>query len=445
MDSYHTNLQLPFDVLGLVFSHYAEEENIQHPLETLLLVCRSWSNAALGHRALWRNFRILIGHEPTISIWNARLPLRLARRAPDAPLDIMLRNLLDSPYERCFDWFTDTNPRKDEWCYPCGAKGWFSEVTFPCRCVDAASACVDSCLKLLTGKNGELSRQWRSFALILGDSRRDKQSSSQVKEALSYPAPTLSSLVLRGLLFSTITAPSPQLFPDTGALKHLTLLDCDLSSLPEFGNPEEAEVGFTDIFHPYYFMSSFRLWTTLQRLSLWISAEVDIELPSRLNDLRRLDLIIDWEEFPSGLLTCEMPHLTTLSLDFHEYDEMLQTILQCQGINWSKLTVLRLGAGHSYQERGMYTAPTHSLIELLTQARNLEYLYASKGTMGAILQILGSTRDGGSSTHVVPGEPCGTLLRGTRLVNVYDDSTIKISGRESEELFKELFIQWGCA
>jgi hypothetical protein len=99
MDSDQQNPQLSFDVLGLIFSHYTEEENIGYPLETLLLVCRSWSNAALGHRALWNNLRIIIGHEPTISMWKARLPLRLARCALHSPLDIMLRNQLDSPYE----------------------------------------------------------------------------------------------------------------------------------------------------------------------------------------------------------------------------------------------------------------------------------------------------------------------------------------------------------
>ena len=83
---------LSFDVLGAIFAFYAETETIIHPLETLLLVCRDWSNAALGHRALWGRLRIYISHEPSSKVWSVRLPLRLARCGSDLPLDIDLRN-----------------------------------------------------------------------------------------------------------------------------------------------------------------------------------------------------------------------------------------------------------------------------------------------------------------------------------------------------------------
>src|ERR1700689_5486040 len=91
------NRKIPFDILGLIFSHYAAEETIHYPLETLLLVCQGWKEAALGHCALWNEVNIYIGHNPTSKIWNARLPLRLARSGPTIPLYIKLRNYLAIP------------------------------------------------------------------------------------------------------------------------------------------------------------------------------------------------------------------------------------------------------------------------------------------------------------------------------------------------------------
>jgi hypothetical protein len=52
------NRKFPFDVLGLILSHYAVEETIHYPLETLLVVCQGWKEAALGHCALWNELNI---------------------------------------------------------------------------------------------------------------------------------------------------------------------------------------------------------------------------------------------------------------------------------------------------------------------------------------------------------------------------------------------------
>jgi F-box-like len=89
-----TASRLSFDVLGIIFSYYAQEETIFHPLETLLLVCKSWNEAALGHRALWTRLAIHIKHSPSHKIWKTRLPLRLERSGTSLPLHIDLRNML---------------------------------------------------------------------------------------------------------------------------------------------------------------------------------------------------------------------------------------------------------------------------------------------------------------------------------------------------------------
>jgi hypothetical protein len=88
------NRKIPFDILVVIFTHYAAEETNHYPLETLLLVCQGWKEAALGHCALWNELNIYIGHKPTSQIWNTRLPLRLARSGPAIPLYIKLRNYL---------------------------------------------------------------------------------------------------------------------------------------------------------------------------------------------------------------------------------------------------------------------------------------------------------------------------------------------------------------
>ena len=45
------NDRLPFDVLFEIFDYYADNATVYHPLETLLLVCKSWSEATVcyGH------------------------------------------------------------------------------------------------------------------------------------------------------------------------------------------------------------------------------------------------------------------------------------------------------------------------------------------------------------------------------------------------------------
>jgi hypothetical protein len=135
------NRKIPFDVWGLIFSHYAAEESIWDPLETLLLVCKGWKEVALGYCALWNELNIYIGHNPTSQMWNTRLPLRLARSGPTIPLYIRLRNYLAIPLsERTQE---DTQHDKIYSPKPCGpvyrpVHHDFREADPGCACSTAA-------------------------------------------------------------------------------------------------------------------------------------------------------------------------------------------------------------------------------------------------------------------------------------------------------------------
>ena len=105
--SSNQNERLPFDVLGDIFMFYAQQETIDCPIETLLLVCKSWHTAALGHRALWGQFRIHIGHRPPTHQLLVGVMRRLERSGGTVPLDIELRDLLGrcaSPFMEDFEY-----------------------------------------------------------------------------------------------------------------------------------------------------------------------------------------------------------------------------------------------------------------------------------------------------------------------------------------------------
>lgn len=57
------NRLLPFDVLSYIFLYYVEDETLDFPLETLLLVCRFWNAVALRHKQIWSILNVKIENE----------------------------------------------------------------------------------------------------------------------------------------------------------------------------------------------------------------------------------------------------------------------------------------------------------------------------------------------------------------------------------------------
>jgi F-box-like len=93
------NGRLPYDILGLIFHQYSliPPSSLITPsnsgiikLETLLLVCRAWHFAALGHRTLWSRLDMRIYNIEDLLYWKIHVPLRLSRGSPTALLDVTL-------------------------------------------------------------------------------------------------------------------------------------------------------------------------------------------------------------------------------------------------------------------------------------------------------------------------------------------------------------------
>jgi len=120
---------LPHDVLCIIFEYYAESDHPSEPLEALLLVCRSWSNAALNHRILWSTFDIEIDIANDPVYWTSCVERRLARCSVDTLIDVEM--------ETSYAMKINKSPPFREAC--------------------------ERLLLALTGDSGEIARRWRRF------------------------------------------------------------------------------------------------------------------------------------------------------------------------------------------------------------------------------------------------------------------------------------------
>jgi hypothetical protein len=82
------NDKLPIEILWKIFETYSVRDSIDNPLEKLLCICKSWSNAARRHQAIWSYFTICISEDRDIRFWSSRVTDRLAICGEDTLLDI---------------------------------------------------------------------------------------------------------------------------------------------------------------------------------------------------------------------------------------------------------------------------------------------------------------------------------------------------------------------
>jgi hypothetical protein len=82
------NNKLPIEILWKIFETYSARDSIDNPLEKLLCICKSWSNAAKQHQALWSYFTIHISEDRDVYFWSSRVANRLAICGEDTLLDI---------------------------------------------------------------------------------------------------------------------------------------------------------------------------------------------------------------------------------------------------------------------------------------------------------------------------------------------------------------------
>ncbi|KIM23252.1 hypothetical protein M408DRAFT_28048 [Serendipita vermifera MAFF 305830] len=435
MASNHDNAKVPFDILGLIFAHYAEGETIRFPLETLLLVCRDWNRAALGHRALWSDFKIYLGHESTSIMWNVRLPQRLARCGPDCLLDIDLRNILEIMNEEEAPEVTHGDALYiPSSCARDPDEEWGTE----CYCFDIARTCVESSLSELSGPDGSFCWRWRTLRLELGHSPWHP-GSRLLTNALSYPTPNLKVVYFDHVWLETRVAEKIVL-PNTSGVLDLTLLDCELPSLHTFDDVHEAMVGWRDLAGYPPPLRALHGAKRIQTLGLWSDSSGRIQLPSQLHQLQTLHIKAD--HIPAELSTIEFPLLNTLAVCW-AIQNPIPTILRCRGIpinNLRKITIESTLHTFKINSEDEYVTASESLLALFRRATSLRNMSSSGGALAIILKILWDTIENGQYTGLFPSAK-GSVERAW-ITNLDGGDTFEFNGEETIESLQALCRQW---
>ncbi|KIM23251.1 hypothetical protein M408DRAFT_28047 [Serendipita vermifera MAFF 305830] len=433
MTSNHDKAKVPFDILGLIFAHYAKGETIRFPLETLLLVCKDWNRAALGHRALWSSFKIYLGHEDTSVMWGARLPQRLTRCGADCLLDIDLRNILDLPNKENAPAETSGDELYVTWtCDPT------AEANSECHCFFIARTRVESLLSELSGPDGTFCWRWRTLRLELGHSLW-RVGSHLLANVLSYPTPHLKMVYLDHVWLETQTS-EKTLLPNTSGVLDLTLLDCELPSLHTFDDVHEAMVGWRDLAGYPVPLRALHGAKRIQTLGIWSDSIARIQLPLQLHQLQTLHIKAD--HIPAELSTIEFPLLNDLAVcwDFHN---PIPTILSCRGIpieNLRRFSIRARLATVAIDSEDQYIAASRSLLALFQRATSLTNLAASAGPLAIILKAMWDAIRNGQYKGLFPSEK-GSVERAW-ITDLEGGDTFELDGEETVESLQALCRRW---
>ncbi|KAG8796541.1 hypothetical protein FRC17_007984, partial [Serendipita sp. 399] len=214
------NGRLPFDVLIRVFELYLPEETPDYPLESLLLVCKAWEQAAVAYRSLWATFKITMGEEKHKKLWLRRLPLRIERSGPQALFHIAIRHLDE-----------ETGKQANE------AHGHGQKI--PTQ--QDVEANLPRILDILAGVNGHLCARWGSLRLTIhGCFLRFCATNPHrnVFSSLTYPMPALTSLHLA--LHSDTDV---RLFPQLPAVESIILEHSKLRDFPDMSHAQNIWIG----------------------------------------------------------------------------------------------------------------------------------------------------------------------------------------------------------
>ncbi|KAG8832893.1 hypothetical protein FRC17_000387 [Serendipita sp. 399] len=190
--------RLPFDVLGQVFTYYLEKETPLRPFETLLLVCKAWRVAALGHPSLWGRYKIILGNDTLTKLQIRYLRARLTRIGPKTPLHIDVRYTQKSR----------------------------NELT----CLSMKSHILPL-LKILAGSDGVLCLRWKSLRLTVElhqSTLPGSHLSAHLFAPLTYPMPSLTWLHLSLRILGEMP-----LFPHLPSMRSMILRRCRLQKLPD--------------------------------------------------------------------------------------------------------------------------------------------------------------------------------------------------------------------
>jgi hypothetical protein len=434
--------KISFDILRYISSCYAVNETILHPLETLLLVSKSWSHAALGHRRLWNDFRIYLGHEPTCTIWAARLPLRLARCGPDIPLDIDLRNLLNVDTDEGRDDL-DVNQLSFEVTCDTRNLGMYDiyDVNIDnCTCFTTAYSSVRLLLQALAGSNGQKCARWRSLVLYLGPEGNSE--SRWIQDTLSHATPIFESLELGHIKFA-MGYSSRYCLPDVTRLKRLALFECRLPFLPNCDNLVDVKLSWEEDQGVSSNLSAFDRASKLQVLSLGSTFDVRLPLPAQLNDLRVLKIEGMAFRFDFDKYVCHMPRLSHLFIDLSG-GNVISRVLCFKWVPIEKLARITITWHYRHgQSEESCVGMMNAIRRLLGRSWNLKWLAADRAILCFTIKVLwNSLSDPVNESIAGPDALPAPVFKNVSLVNIFDEDTVEFDGSETKSFLEDLATKW---
>jgi F-box-like len=282
------NERLPFNILFQIFEYYADTETYSQPPETLLLICKYWSQAACNYPHLWHRFTI---NTDDLQTWCSRIPLRLSRCSPNSLLDI---NILVTPA--------------------------------PMDRADTVSLCLHA-IGLLAGADGKGSQRWRRFSLEDPSDVLSRQ--PRLAWLLSFPTPKLEEICLDGMISSM------PIFPATPSLRTFKANNISLPILPDLSTVTDASMD-ADAAARYQFENVSNL------LGLGITKpNAAYTLTNVYPRLTRLSLVSGISS--NGLDRFSAPKLTHLSISFDTGREFL-ALLSCKGLPLHQIEEVHIGS-----------------------------------------------------------------------------------------------------
>ncbi|KIM26809.1 hypothetical protein M408DRAFT_312158 [Serendipita vermifera MAFF 305830] len=317
------NDKLPFDVLTEIFPYYATEEVPTYPIETLLLVCKSWHVAALADCSLWGHHRIHIEHRSDTGMLLRRAERRLERSKGLGLMDIELRNVVDANAPKFTEDFEDRildiKPTVN-----CPKRlTWFNKrmiKTMSCACEFNAYESVVSLLTFLAGPGGKYCRRWRSLVLVpsslhyLNDEDFMQDREGRIGRVLRYPMPKLISVSIH--YFRDVHKPEFPLLAHAQSLTHLALNNCMVYTLPNAENLEFFGISLDHHLITKHWVKKEVWRTSMPRLKVLKvnSRDISLPCPESYPELRTLNLRGVMFPMDKEHTNDSLPHLTHLSL-----------------------------------------------------------------------------------------------------------------------------------
>ncbi len=292
--------RLSFDVLGLIFRE--AQNHARTSLAGLMLVCRSWRDAVIGHPTLWSYIHFARQDFIPKTLRRGRAPpiVRLhLERSRDAPLDIAI------------------GFPKSEHIHGTCVHEVYHHIA-DCPEVENSHLRLQFSLETLAGDEGKNMKRWRSF--IFRHSEPHLLNRYCHLNVLHHPVPQLQTLLL-----SNWTRPG--LFKEVPQLTSLNLPEYNGTMLVAPSMPSVTdiciEMPWNRFIHPNSVFQPLSCCNRVQRVKIFGFTplprynQIETISPIRLASLQHLEVRIR-VSIDYVLATLDLPNLVSLS--FHEFD-----------------------------------------------------------------------------------------------------------------------------